>query len=251
MTDDRGPIYIAGLAHSGKTPLRLALAAHPDISMTRRTYMWGRFHGRFGDLADERNAERCLSAMLADGYVETLAPDPERIRREFHEGPRDYAHLFALFHQHHAERLGKRRWGDQLGFVERFAAPIFTAFPSARMIHMVRDPRSRPGSTTRRRRGAVGWNTAMWLESATLAERNRRRYPDAYRVVRSESFVAEPLDTLEELCDFLGETCLRSMMEALIATGVGDKAARPSNRIAIAARRLVGSRGGRNKVRST
>src|SRR6266536_1371779 len=60
MSDDRGPIYIAGLAHSAKTPLRAALAAHPDISMTRRTYMWGRFYGRFGDLTDERNAERCL-----------------------------------------------------------------------------------------------------------------------------------------------------------------------------------------------
>jgi len=217
MSDDRGPIYIAGLSHSGKTPLGLALAAHPDISMTRRTYMWGRFYRRFGDLADERNAERCLSAMLADASVGRLAPDPERIRREFREGPRDYAHLFALFHEHHAERLGKRRWGEQLRFVERFAAPIFAAFPSARMIHMVRDPDVRSGPTTRRRLGAVGWNTAMWLESATLAERNRRRYPDACRVVRSGSFAAEPLDTLEELCGFLGETCLPSMREVVMA----------------------------------
>jgi hypothetical protein len=225
MSDDRGPIYIAGLAHSSKTPLRAALGAHPDISMTRRTYMWDRFYGRFGDLADERNAERCLSVMLADGCIGRLTPDPERIRREFREGPRDYAHLFALFHEHHAERLGKRRWGEQLGFVERFSAPIFAAFPSARMIHLVRDPRERSGSTTRRKRGAVGWNTAMWLESAKLAERNRRRYPDEYRVVRYESFVAEPVDTLEELCAFLGEACLPCMREALMDTGVGDGAA--------------------------
>jgi hypothetical protein len=76
------PVFIAGLAHSGKTELRRALSRLPHFEMTRRTYLWTRFYGRFGDLDDEANLERCLAALLRDEDVATLEPDVERIRRE-------------------------------------------------------------------------------------------------------------------------------------------------------------------------
>jgi len=232
MSETRGPIFIGGLAQSGKTPLRMVLSAHPDISMTRQTYMWRRFYGRFGDLNNVRNLENCLSAMLRETGVQRLEPDPQRIRREFLQGRRGYAQLFALFHQHHAERMGKRRWGEQLTFAERFADPIFSAFPTARMIHMIRDPRARytaRKAAHRRTLGKVGWETAMWLYSITLAERNRRQYPENYKVVRYEALTVRPLETLRGLCAFLEEECVPSIERALERIrfgrgGVGDSA---------------------------
>ena len=218
MSIDRGPIFIGGLSLSGKTQLRIVLDAHPDISMTRRTYMWDRFYQRFGDLGRARNLDRCLSAMLATEGIQKLQPDPARIRSEFLDGRPTYARLFALFHQHHAERVGKRRWGDQLGFVERFADPIFASFPSARMIHMIRDPRVRGDSereTTRRRRGSLGWETARWLHSADLAERNREVFPDRYRVVRYEQLASRPQQTVREVCAFLEEEYVGTMTDAI------------------------------------
>jgi len=217
MTAGRGPIFIGGLSHSGKTELRVALGTHPEISLTRRTYLWDRYYGRFGDLARAGHLDRCLAAMLRDEAVAALDPDPARIRRELTDGPATYARLFGLIHAHHAERLGKRRWGEQLGFIERFADPIFETFPTARMIHMVRDPRARAGEvgTQHRRRGSAGWETARWLRSAELARRNRTRYPDRYRVVRYESLATQPEGTLRELCVFLDEGYLGSMGEAL------------------------------------
>lgn len=218
MSDPGAPIFIGGLSYSGKTQLRMVLGAHPDFSMTRRTSMWDRFHGRFGDLGDPGNFERCLSAMLAAEGVRQLEPDPDRIRAEFLQGPTTYARLFGIVHRHHADRAGKRRWGDQLGFVERFADPIFAAFASARLIHMVRDPRAR--YRVRRARGgrapgAVGWETAKWLRSAELAERNRRGYPGRYLVVRYEDLAARPLHTVRRVCAFLGERCVSSMEQAI------------------------------------
>ena len=218
MSIDRGPIFIGGLSLSGKTQLRIVLDAHPDISMTRRTYMWDRFYQRFGDLGKARNLGRCMSAMLATEGIENLQPDPARIRAEFLDGRPTYERLFALFHQHHAERAGKRRWGDQLGFVERFAIPIFASFPSARMIHMIRDPRARGGpeaGTRRRRRGSLGWETARWLHSADLAERNREAFPDRYRVVRYEQLASRPEQTVREVCAFLEEEYVGTMAEAI------------------------------------
>jgi Sulfotransferase family len=212
------PIFIGGLSGSGKTQLRVVLGAHPDISLTRRTRMWDRFHARFGDLRHPAHLDRCLSTMLVDPGVQQLAPDEQRVRREFAEGPRTYARLFGLMHQHHAERAGKPRWGDQLGFVERFADPIFATFPSARMIHMVRDPRGRPsaaGGWRHTRAGRLGWETAMWLRSAELAMRNRRRYPAGYLVVRYEMFAAHPILTTEAICSFIGARLARPMAEVL------------------------------------
>lgn len=202
------PIFIGGLSHSGKTPLRMVLGAHPDLVMTRRTKLWDRFYGRFGDLGDRRNLERCVAAIVAHPGADPLEPDPERLLADLSDGPVTYARLFGLVHRHHADGLDKRRWGEQLGFVERFAAPIFASFPDARMIHMVRDPRHRQDAAaahSRGRRGKVGWETATWLHSAELAERNRTHYPHRYRVVRYETLVASPTETVEELCAFIGE----------------------------------------------
>lgn len=215
---DKGPIFIGGLAHSGKTPLRRMLSCHPRIAMTRRTYMWNRFYDRFGELSERHNFERCLAAMLEIDGIRALKPDPERIRREFARGAKTYARLFALFHEHHAESLGKRRWGDQLGFVEHFADTILTAYRSARMIHMMRDPRdsySVAMSTSRYRRGKVGWSTARWLYSAKLAQCNLDRYPERYKVVRYETLMTRTEETLRAICDFLGEDFTTEMIEAV------------------------------------
>jgi Sulfotransferase family len=213
---ETAPIFIGGLSGTGKTQLRMVLGAHPDISLTRRTRMWNRYYARFGDLHEPVNLDRCLLAMLRDPGVQQLVPDERRVRRELAEGPRTYARLFGLMHQHFAERAGKRRWGDQLGFVERFAVPIFAAFPSARMVHMVRDPRHRSLPSGRLISGPkLGWDTAMWVRSAELAIRNRRLYPDRYLILSYEAFSGSPVESAEAVCSFIGERILPPMADAL------------------------------------
>jgi hypothetical protein len=210
-----GPVFLAGIAGSGKTLLRLALTSHPRLAISRRTYMWTRFYNRYGDLGRPENLERCLAAMLARKPILALHPDPSRIRREFAQGEPTYARLFALFHQHYAEGLGRPRWGDQLGFVERYADDIFRAYPGAQMIHMVRDPRDRYGAAIargRRRVGAVGAATARWLQSAELAVANARRYPGRYKVVRSEDLAARFEETVRDICRFLNEDYVPEML---------------------------------------
>ena len=105
--------------------------------------MWPRYYGRYGDLGRPEQLERCLADMLKSKHIRALEPDPARIRQEFRQGEPTYGRLFALFQEHFAERQGKARWGDQLGFVERYVDPIFAAYPEARLIHMIRDQRER------------------------------------------------------------------------------------------------------------
>lgn len=215
---EQGPVYIGGLAHSGKTLLHRLLSAQPNLAISRKTKMWDRFYNQFGDLSHPQNFECCMVAMLQNKQVRSLAPDETRIREEFWQGTPSYARLFALFQAHHAERLGKSRWGVQLGFVERLADPIFAAFPDAKMIHMIRDPRDRNTavkSVTRHRRGKAGWSTACWLHSVGLAWRNQKRYPHNYLVIRYESLIAHPDETLRQICAFLGEPFVPEMVAAM------------------------------------
>jgi hypothetical protein len=225
------PIFIGGLDNSGKTHLRLALSSHPNIAMTRRTYMWTRVYNRYGDLAHWENFERCLSALLERKDVRLLQPDVERIRREFWLGAPTYGRLFALMHEHFAEHLGKTRWGEQEAGIEAYAAEIFTAYPSAKIIHMLRDPRNRYdemlGSTPPKvRLGRVGVNTADWLQSAHLAEFNHQRFPEKYMVLAYEKLVSQPETTLREICAFIGEQYAPAMLmlDGAISFGSGKEA---------------------------
>lgn len=210
-----GPIFIAGLDRTGKTLLRLALSQHPNIHISKRTDLWVRFYNRFGDLNRSENFERCLQAILAHKHMRALRPDPERIVAEFWQGEHSYARLFAIFHQHALQRTGKLRWGDQSELIERYAKPIFAAYPQAKMIQMLRDPRDRYSASKQKwsaGKGKAGAATARWLYSWQLGQRNMRLFPDGYMLLRYENLVAQPEQTLEKVCTFLGEEFTPAML---------------------------------------
>ena len=205
---ERGPIFIAGLERSGTSLIYALLASHPNIAMTRRTNLWTHFYGQYGNLSDPTNLERCLEVMMRYKRLVKLQPDPDRLRRDFQAGDRTYARLFELLESQYAERLGRPRWGDKSLNTERYAAEIFDAYPGARILHMMRDPRDRFASSLTRwkvRRGGIGVGTAEWLSSAHLASHHQRRFPDRYRIVRYETLATRPEQTLREICRFIDE----------------------------------------------
>lgn len=212
---DQGPIYIAGLERSGTSLLYALLASHPNIAMFRRTYMWTYFYERYGDLARPENFERCLGAMMRYKRILALQPDFVQIRRLFAQGEPSYGRLFALFGEQYAARAGKGRWGDKSLNTERHADAIFAAYPTASILHLIRDPRDRFASARARwkvSRGGAGAATAMWLWSVQLAQRNQARFPERYRVVRYETLAAQPEQTLRAICALIGEEYAPAML---------------------------------------
>jgi len=237
------PIYIGGLERSGKTYMRLMLDAHPAVAFSKRTRLWTHIYDHWGDLADPANFERCLNAMQQNKHVRALEPDVERLRQEFYAvvgtgfkpaptgDTMAYALLFALVHRRHAERLGKTRWGDQTEAVENYAREILAAFPAARIVHLLRDPRdwyeaivARDG----RRPGRLGDAAERWSRSADLALRYQRRYPDRYKVVHYETMAARPEETLREVSAFVGLEMTPDMLALGHATRFQDSATRHS-----------------------
>jgi hypothetical protein len=169
---------------------------------------WTYFYGQYGDLADDQNLERCLAALARYKHARFIGLDIARLRSQLRTGARTYARVFALVHEHFAERQGKPRWGDQSGLVERYADQILEAYPGVRMIHMLRDPRDRYEASLRmwpKGRARAGGAVARWRYSVALGERNLRRNPGQYRMVRYEDLVSDPPAITRELCAFIGE----------------------------------------------
>ena len=203
-----GPVIVTGPDRSGTTLLYQLLASHPRLSMVRRTNMFRWFYGRFGDLGNPANLEACLDTMLRYERLGALRPDRSTIESEFAQGEPTYGTLFAIMHRQEAERRGKARWGDKSLHHEHHAADIFHEWPAASMIHLIRDPRDRHASVTKRyaeRKKGIGSVTGRWLASTRAGEMNTTRYPDRYLLVRYEDLVHDTTSVLERVCGVIGE----------------------------------------------
>jgi hypothetical protein len=228
---ERGPVFVAGLERSGTSLIYALLASHPNIAMTRRTNLWRHFYGQYGDLGEPANLDRCLETMRRYKRLVVLELDFDRLRTDFRAGEPTYAALFAALESQIADRMDRPRWGDKSLHTEHYAEEIFDAYPGARILHMIRDPRDRFASSYARwkvRRGGVGAGTAEWLSSSRLAGRNQRRYPDRYRIVRYETLATEPEATLHDICGFIGESFTAAMLTMEGATTFRDEGSNSS-----------------------
>ncbi len=211
-----GPVLITGLDHSGKTPLRVALGAHPDLALMRRAYLWTWFDGRFGPLDRPENLARCVDAMERHAGLRALAIDPQEAARQLEPGPMTYDRLFGLIGSQVARRLGRPRWGIQESHLEAHADRLLAAFPTATIIQLVRDPRTwlAAVSASGPRRGGVGIATLTWLTAARAGLRNVARHPGRYRIVQFEELAADPQRALSETCAAIAAPAARAVLEA-------------------------------------
>lgn len=215
ITNNKGPIFIAGPERSGTSLIYALLASHPNIAMTRRTNLWTHYYKQYGDLSNPDNFERCLHMMMRYKRLIKLNPDPDRIREDFWKGEPTYANLFAILEEHYAEQLGKPRWGDKSLNTERYTDKIVQAYPNARIIHMIRDPRDRYSSSLTRwkiSRGGIGSGTGIWLNTISLGEHYKKKYPNNYRTIRYEDLASDPVKTLMEICKFIDEPYSEEML---------------------------------------
>ena len=104
-------------------------------------------------------------------------------------------------------------WGDKSpGYIHHIPL-IYTLFPRARVIHIIRDPRDQVQSAHRawhkdRIRAAARW--ADGVEAATVALAD---HPDRSMMVRYEDLVTRPEEVLRAICSFLDLTFEPSMVE--------------------------------------
>jgi hypothetical protein len=104
-----------------------------------------------------------------------------------------------------------RLWVEKTPLNERYAARLALAFPRARFIQLVREPRATLASLIEVYRGVEPAprpiaHARSIRRSFRLARRNQRRFPSRYIVIRYEDLTGQPAATMQEVCAFLGIT---------------------------------------------
>jgi hypothetical protein len=203
-----GPVFVTGLADSGKTPVTRMLNTRTSIGITRHTDLWRRFAGRFEGGIQGSELDRFLDELRHDPGLARLDPDVSRLRAELSDGTTSVPRILDLLHVQHAERSGKSRWGEQDDQLESAVPQVLRHLPTARVIHLVRDPVvsyrirvQRSGGPA----GRLGRFTARWIASVERALAYVRRYPGRYALVRYEALADRTDETMRQVCAFLDE----------------------------------------------
>jgi hypothetical protein len=199
---------------------------------------------KFGDLQQDTNVHKLVDAMYSrhfhGEYWDRLADGSLGVEREdmlaalLASDRSDKAIYRTLLH---VNATGKAAMllGDKTGPHLYHVPTLLKWFPTAKIVHTLRDPRAilasehkkrlqqlHYRSTQRQQNGdylgatllklarpivsilIVLYITSAWLRAAHLHYQYQRRYPQNYILSRFEDLVSDPIVAIQRLCDFLG-----------------------------------------------
>lgn len=238
------PIFITGLDRSGKTRLRLLLNGLPDIHIARRSALLSSLDGAYGDLRAAGDLEALADAIGRRPGLRDAIPPLEELRAMTTSSVDAYAAIFRAVLARHALQHGASRWGEQDTDLMWRTGRLVAAYPSVRVVHVLRDPRARHAAVRHDRPrtiGLVGATTAAWVASARIALADRSRDSERHGIVRSEDL---PEDAQPAFAAELALRRERAMLTAQLPPGEGwtDAEARFIERHAAPEMRALGYR---------
>ncbi len=223
----RGLFFIVGCGRSGTTLLRFALTNHPAVSVPEETKFYARFPGRVrygGDPQRPSDWDGAVEAVWQDAAARTGPPVRERLRAYADVVPRTWDGLFTALMTAYADVGNASRVGEKSPVHTRFIGRLSEAFPEARFVHLVRDPRAvvlsrmKAGFGSRR----IGRHVLRWREAVAAHRRHAAALgPDRYLVVRYEDLVSDLRTQIEAVCRLLDLELVPAMLEPHRREGAG------------------------------
>jgi len=200
-------VYIVGAGRSGTTLLMSMLDAHEEIAMLPETAFIRRYLTRQRQVAKASTVRRLLGEdrLLKRLDLQSCLLD------EFAACPSSevaWSDVYRTILRLHGTRTGKRHVGGKDPKTVECLPVLCQAFPSVKVIHMIRDPRDVFLS-----RQKADWSANRhWFAHAMayrihfgLGQRAKRELPvGSYEEVKYEELVRDPVTTLQRLCAFLG-----------------------------------------------
>ncbi len=224
------PIFICGHPKAGTSLLRSVLDSHPEVIVyPEETGFFRRYLPNAIDKPVDKKlelADRYLTHIFEWNQINPPAhqkgfPDRDysnlpvdEIRAEMrrlvnekfrHEGDMLSAAMLAFGKVAGKLNEDTKYWVEKTPYNERYAEQIFSFWPDAKCIHVVRDPRDNYVSY---RVKHPDWTARFfarnWNISTRLGMANTKRFgPDRYWLTTFEEFVQQPENTLAKLVDFL------------------------------------------------
>lgn len=227
------PLFICGHHRSGTSLLNHLLDGHPELIVNGyESKFFPLFLPQASHAAEKERIELVWTTLLRvwdkhhEYYNKYLSDfDIDSIKNTFKEelsktdkGIHDYlvASIMAYARVTGQYSLKKKYWVEKTPHSEYFTQDIFQNWPSAKCIHIFRDPRDLH-ATLRKRHGnvfSVRTTALNWKRSITAMKSNQALYgKDKYLIIKYEDFVSDPEKWILRIIDFLGiqnDPCLRT-----------------------------------------
>jgi Sulfotransferase family len=208
-----GPLFIVGMPRSGTKLLRGLLNQHsririPDIETDFLPFLarWVRNHGR---PASEPEFAQLFAALKSATYFtlrRAATPFAWQAWRGLCLGRYDVADLFEAFIRYEtgAARDSDCIWGDKSPAYVRHVALLLEQFPTARVVHIVRDVRDFCVSMRKTWNKDIRRAAFQWGRDAGNAHRLCMAHPERCIEVKYEELLQSPEAQMRRLSGFLG-----------------------------------------------
>lgn len=130
-----------------------------------------------------------------------------------------YAEAVDIVASHYAKLEGKSRWGKKVPVGVQHLRTILRAFPNAKIIYMVRDPRAVVCSFISSERNPAFnfqnvYNKAKyWAKCEQLADKFQKFSPQNMKQVKYEDLIAKPEAVVRNICSFIGVDFEKTMLD--------------------------------------
>lgn len=210
------PIFIVGMPRSGTTLLTSMLSAHPRIAIAPETHYLCYWMQEYKTLNPtlSRDFDLFWQTISSSERFSYFGINANKTReRILSKGSPSHQHILWGWLEEYADAINKVRWGEKTPLHYQHLRQLFTWFPNAQAIWMLRDPRAVSASLTK-----VPWasnyihiHAQQWQESLICFQQD---WQGDHRIilVQYEELVQQPEECLKAICQRLGELYTPDML---------------------------------------
>lgn len=211
--------FIVGCGRSGTTLLQSMLLSHPSMVIPPETKFYGAFverPGRLPPLRDDHELRKAAHILWDDQRRRGIETNEDRLYRLMLASRRDPNGLLLALLTAYALEQGAERVGEKSPIHTHYVGELAEAFPTAKFIHIMRDPRAVMLSRMTAGFGTkfIGPNIQRWKRAAQMHDDHAEALgPNRYLLVKYEDLVTNPRATLEKVCKLIKLDLLPEMLE--------------------------------------
>ncbi len=207
MENEISPIFIVGVGRSGTSLLQSMLASHSKLSFLPETAFIRRF-------ISNNKLQRCINK-YGLGAAKTIIQEDQAlsrigfdmpILRESSESTVDFDY-YVTMQQYGMKANGGKRFGDKDPRLIEYLPTLYSYFPKAYVVNIVRDPRD-VLSSKKKAAWSAGRNTLFYAFANRAQLRVARNlgaklFGKRYIEIVYEELIKEPQTQLKNLCEKL------------------------------------------------